>query len=53
MLVYYTSILFHTLTKNIYDPTSYFTLALFPSTLLFACRGTFEDIMRASYCRVN
>ena len=31
MLVYYTSLLYYTLIKNIYDSTSYFTLASFPS----------------------
>ena len=34
MLVYYPSLLHYTLIKNIYDSTSYFTLALFPSYCL-------------------
>ena len=31
ILVYYTSTLYYTLIKNIYDPTSYFTLDLYPT----------------------
>ena len=34
MLAYYTSLLYYTLIKNIYDPTFYFTLALFLSYYL-------------------
>ena len=34
ILVYYTSLFYYTLIKNIYDSTSYFTLALFPSYCL-------------------
>ena len=30
ILVYYTSLLYYTLIKNVYDPISYFTLTLFP-----------------------
>ena len=34
ILAYYTSLLYYTLIKNIYDPTSYFTPALFSSYYL-------------------
>ena len=34
ILVYSTSLLYYTLIKKIYDPTSYFTLALYPSHYL-------------------
>ena len=34
ILAYYTSLLYYTFIKNIYDPTSYFTLTLFLSYYL-------------------
>ena len=45
ILVYYTSIVYYTLIKNIYDPNLHFTLALFPPYCL--CGGELLKISRA------
>ena len=59
VLVYYTSFLYYTLIKNIYDQTSYFTLALFPSYCLhdselfkISCVLVFLESTRSGVCQV-
>ena len=59
ILYFYTTILYYTLIKNIHDPTSYFTLALFPPYYLhdgelfkISCTLVFLDSTRSEVCHV-
>ena len=60
ILVYYTSIQYHTLIISIYDPTSYFTLTLFSPHCLhggklfkISCALTFLESTRSEFTVCN